>query len=265
MINVGYRYRMTRAWLGIFSGVATWAISIAAFGADHNRLWNIVHNQCIPPAMRNAGNGPCAEVDLLHHIAVLKDSIGATQYLLIPTDPIEGIEDPAILAPSAPNYAELAWRARRYVAARVGRPLPRNALALAVNSKLGRTQNQLHIHIDCIRPDVKRTLNHYAAGLDTNWRRLDSSLLGHPYRARRVDGQDLVVNPFRLLAEDIKAPDQMGRETLVIVGWDFPTAKPGFIVLADGAKPETGDFGAGEEIEDHTCSVLHDNSASVTP
>ena len=36
--------------------------------------------------------------------------------------------------------------------------MPRDDISLAVNSVYGRSQNQLHIHIDCVRSDVRNAL-----------------------------------------------------------------------------------------------------------
>ena len=58
---------------------------------------------------------------------------------------IIGIEDPQILAPSAPNYWQFAWSATRTVQALAHTALPPQDLSLAINSVFARTQNQLQI------------------------------------------------------------------------------------------------------------------------
>jgi len=76
--------------------------------ADPNALWNIVHGQCVPGERGHGDPSPCAKVDLsageAAGFAVLKDIKGATQFLLIPTRHISGIESRALLAPGATNY-----------------------------------------------------------------------------------------------------------------------------------------------------------------
>ena len=62
------------------------------------------------------------------------------------------------LSPGAPNYWAQAWHARRYVDQRAGRVLGRDELSLAINSVYGRSQDQLHIHIECIKPAVRAAL-----------------------------------------------------------------------------------------------------------
>jgi hypothetical protein len=69
-----------------------------------------------------------------------------------------GIEDAALLAPDAVNYFAAAWNVRSFVDKAVGRELPDDALSLAVNSPLARSQNQLHIHIDCIHADLRSAI-----------------------------------------------------------------------------------------------------------
>src|ERR1700734_2529684 len=188
--------------------------------ADPSTIWNITNGKCVPH-MRDAGDpAPCAIVDLKAGYVVLKDLIGATQYLVLPTERISGIESPAILAPDALNYWAPAWRARTLTEERAGKKLPREALSLAINSPYGRSQNQLHIHIDCVRRDVRDAL---AAGRDAivaSWGTFPAKLAGKSWRAYRLDGEELgTVNPFRLLANaDPAAAADMGRHTLAVVG-----------------------------------------------
>jgi CDP-diacylglycerol pyrophosphatase len=37
--------------------------------------------------------------------------------------------------------------------------VPDSAISLTINSPTGRTQNHFHIHISCLRPDVREKLN----------------------------------------------------------------------------------------------------------
>ena len=76
--------------------------------ADPDALWKVVHDRCVPDQERNGDPAPCALVDLREGDAkgyvVLRDLVGATQYLLIPTARVSGIESALLLAPEAPNY-----------------------------------------------------------------------------------------------------------------------------------------------------------------
>jgi CDP-diacylglycerol pyrophosphatase len=236
--------------------IVAWLIMGAAQAvADPSALWNIEHDRCIPHQQSGNDPKPCSLADLDAGYVILKDLIGATQFLLMPTVRTGGIEDPAILAPEAPNYWEQAWRARRFTEERAGKPLPREALSLAINSAYGRTQDQLHIHIDCVRADVRDVLAAHRDAIGSAWTAFPVPIADRPWRAIRVDGVVLgSVNPFRLLAEGITASG-MARHTLVVVGMNYP--EPGFVVLDGEADLLTGNRGSGEDLQDHDCALAH--------
>jgi CDP-diacylglycerol pyrophosphatase len=247
-------WRLIAAALGLFVG---WLGAVPA-QADPNVLWQIVHGQCVPDERQHRDPKPCAEVDLGGGFAVLKDINGATQFLLIPTTEVGGIESRALLAPLASNYFADAWQARSFVEKTLGHAMPRDMLSLAINSEQGRTQDQLHIHIDCIRADVRDTLARDRAKIGWRWSELDDPLAGHHYRAMRVAGPTLFGhNPFKLLAWGVRgARADMGRHTLVVVGMQFGRV-PGFVILDDQADLAHGDWGSGEELQDHACALGH--------
>jgi len=234
------------------------AAVLVAFGsapahADADALWRIVHDQCVPHLKTRDDPAPCAIVNEDSGFALLKDIDGPAQYLLIPTERITGIESPALLAPDATDYFAEAWRARPLVEQRLGRDVPREWMGLAVNSEFARSQNQLHIHIDCLRADVQDALTRHAADIGPAWTPFPELLAGDPYSAITVAGEDLgAVNPFRLLADGVPgARTDMGRRTLVVAGAVLGDGGPGFIVLAGLVDPTTGDTGGGEAVQDH--------------
>lgn len=241
-------------WLAL-AGTIGLGAALVARAADPSALWHIVHDRCVPDMQQKHDPAPCTVVDAADGYAVLKDIVGATQFLLIPTTRVSGIDDPTILAPDAPNYWQDAWEARRYVEQRAGRALPRDVLSLAINSSVGRTQDQLHIHIDCVRADVRTALTAHAGDIGPQWSAFPATLVGHTYRALRLDGAEFGArDPFRLLANTVPA-DQMRWHTLVAVGMTFG-AQPGFVLLDDRADVAAGDRASGEELQDHDCGVL---------
>jgi CDP-diacylglycerol pyrophosphatase len=224
-----------RQWLAeTVSAVAIVLLGAAGSGhtADPDALWKLVHDKCVPGQEQKGDPVPCALVDLREGDAkgyvVLKDLGGATQYLLIPTARVAGIESALLLAPEAPNYFADAWRERSYTERAAQDPLPRQALSLAINSAFGRSQNQLHIHIDCIRADVRAVLQRQLAVIGDSWGPLSEPLAGHHYRAMRVLADALDgANPFKLLADGVPgARMAMGEQTLVVVGTEFAGGYP---------------------------------------
>jgi CDP-diacylglycerol pyrophosphatase len=131
---------------------------------------------------------------------------------------------------------------------------PREDVAITVNSQFSRSQDQLHLHIDCLRADVARALAAYAPSLDAQWRPMTEALNGRRYWARRVDSADLHgVDPFRLLAQDMpKARSEMGLWSLAAVPLRFG-GEPGFALLADHAELTEG--GHAEDLQDHDCAL----------
>ena len=251
-------------WAAIAAAALLLAVLLAAFAAhsaNPNALWEIVHGQCVPDMQQHGDPKPCAEVDLTNGtgrgFAVLRDIRGASQFLLIPTDAVDGIESPALLGPDAANYFDDAWTARSFAEKALGRTMPRDTLSLAINSKYGRTQNQLHIHIDCIAADVRDILRGEGDRIDDQWGLLDKPLADHRYEALRVMGETLAGHdPFKLLAQGIPgASADMAHYTLVVAGMEFDGGTPGFVILAHRADLAAGDFGSGEELQDHACAL----------
>ncbi len=239
----------------VFLGAAT----------DPDILWKIVHNRCVVDQTKFGHPAPCAVVDLAAGYAILKDIVGATQYLLIPTTRITGIESPAVLDAATPNYFAQAWNETGLVDARLGKTLPRQDLSLAINALTGRTQDQLHIHIDCIRADVRDALARNAASVGRAWAPFPEPLAGAAWRAIRIDGATLSANPFMLLAAGVPgARSAMGLHTLVLAGETFAGGQPGFILLDNHADPAAGDMGNGEALQDHACAVGHQSTAVVS-
>ena len=237
------------AAMGLVAGLLS-----ASASADHpNALWHVVHGLCMRDARLIGRPDPCLSVNLKDGYAVVPDPKGRTQVLLVPTDRIVGIESPRLLAPDGVNYWQAAWEARRFVEKRAGRPVPRDAIGMAINSAYSRSQDQLHIHVDCVKPGVRRVLSARGRRIGTAWAPLRERLGGQRFMARRLSGEDLQDrDPFKLLSRGVPgARGHMARETLVVVGAVFADGSPGFYLLG-------GDDGKafGEGLLDHQCAVL---------
>ncbi|SAL23689.1 CDP-diacylglycerol pyrophosphatase [Caballeronia peredens] len=226
-----------------------------ACAANPNALWEIVHDYCEPAAEGAHVRQKCADVNLAGGYAVLKDIVGVAQYLLIPTARVSGIESPALLEANAPNYFRDAWQARVYVDRKLRRTLPRDEMSLAINSASGRTQNQFHIHIDCLAADVAQTLREVGPGIGKEWAPLPARLRGHIYSAMRIDDAELAhTDPFKLLAPYAARRGQtMGEQTLLLAGAVDSDGAPAFYLLNDHVQP--GDWASSEELQDHTCAI----------
>ncbi|WP_395697252.1 CDP-diacylglycerol diphosphatase [Methylocella sp.] len=217
-------------------------------------LWMIVDRLCAPAERLLGSPAPCVKVDLsggsAKGWAVLKDLVGKTQFLLIPTQRMSGVEDPRLVEAGAPNYWAPAWSARVFMEKAAGRPLARGDVSLAINGAGARTQDQLHIHIDCPRADVARELAARLGEIGDAFG--DFSLRGETYRARFVAGEELRLDPFHLVAADgPSAP--LKDNSLALFGVERPDSALGFVLLARKAPGGTAHL---EDLQDHRCAIL---------
>jgi CDP-diacylglycerol pyrophosphatase len=215
--------------------------SAQAGAANRDQLRVIAETQCAPHWAQAHEPAPCLRViDAApghpdSGYVILHDITGGAHYLLIPSVTVGGIESPEVLAATAPNWYQAAWEARGALALDAGSPVPDEAVALAVNSALARTQDQLHIHISCLQPGIHEALAHLVPRIGTQWTPV---FLGTgTYDVRRVMGESLAqANPFRLLAEHLTRGADMGRYSLMVAAMRFREG-PGFIVIAGTGVP----------------------------
>jgi len=248
------RWMPIAVFLCALAPLCPWASAKEA--PDPTLLWKVVTNLCVPNHKRNWGAFPCQAVDTEKGIAILKAPGDKAHFLLVPTAPIAGIESPALLKPDVPNYWDYAWDFRTTLAKYAGRPVEWNDLGLAVNSVAGRSQNQLHIHIACVRTAVRDALEKHQTAIGKTWSKLDFPFNGHRYMAMRIEGNKMgSLDPFKLLAEGLpSARSAMDKQTLAVTGASFEDGQHGFFILADRADLKKGNYAASEELLDPECS-----------
>jgi CDP-diacylglycerol pyrophosphatase len=227
--------------------------SPAARCADRHALQEIVQEHCVVDWISRRDPAPCLQVVIPDSgrqdtgYAVLADRKGGAHFLLIPTRSIPGIESQVLYEPGAPNYFSFAWEARGRLTDVSGRSVARGAVGLAVNPPNARSQDQLHIHIECLSIEVVRAIDQASARLGAAW--MTVRIGGAPFDARRIMGEELGDrNPFQILARDI--PDaRLGpaNYTLLLAGKQFRDG-PGFVLLA-------GTERAAELLLDSTCAA----------
>jgi CDP-diacylglycerol pyrophosphatase len=224
-------------------------------------LWEIVHNVCVPGQSEHHDPMPCLQVDLSGGIesgfAILRDPRGGTQFLLVPTTRISGIESPIVRGPGALNYFARAWEARTFISEALHRLLPRDYVGLAINSATSRSQDQLHIHFSCIRTDVFESLHKNEARIGNHWAPFNIPAFRHRYTAMWVAGEQLSQNnPFSFLAEGLSGPTaDMANRTLVVIGFTRADGTKGFVFLAGHINQRSGDSASGEQLLDNGCTI----------
>jgi len=237
--------------LSVLAGCA----STPAPPAHSDALWRLIERDC---RSAQGPQGSCLQMEeaVDRRDVLVKDSHGDFQFLLMPLDKVSGIESPGLYRKGVPNYFAAAWRARSHTQQALAQPLPREVASLALNSPHGRSQHQLHIHVDCLRADVVQALDAQQAALGMRWAPLPVLLRGHQYQARLLAGAELTANPLNLLAFDLSGPADVGNWSLLVAGHRDVHGAPGFVLLATRLDPATGNDASAEELQDHACSVL---------
>ena len=235
------------------------AAAAPAQAGERGLLWRVVQT-CLVDHAVTGGSFPCLRVDTADGIdrgyAVLRAPFERLHVIVTPTVRTIGIEDARLVTPDAPNYFADAWSARRFVADDLVQKPGRSDVALAINSKPGRSQDQLHIHVACVRPDVKRSLAAQAATLQPGRFASIRVLPKAPrYMAMPLAGADLADrNPFDLVAEGLK-PADMADVTIVLVGTG-DEQHPGFVLLARSRLHGVWDDAHGEILLDGSCRAF---------
>ena len=219
-------------------------------------LWK-VEQVCMANKATTGLSFPCLDVNPAQGYVVLRAPVGQDDMILAPTEKISGIEAASLLNAGIVNYFEPAWNARALLADKTRRKLTQADFALAINSYLTRSQDQLHIHIDCIATDVQRQLRAIAPDLPANtWVHLPKPIRNLSFWARRIPQETLAgVNPFALVASGVpEARLGMGQMTLVITGNVLGGNAKGYILLAAKAGRFFGKSRpTGEDLLDHEC------------
>ena len=217
--------------------------------ADRTALWHVVNDLCRPMQQAFSLPLPCLKVDMTDGFAVIRAPGDKTRILVVPTAKIEGIESPAVLGDATTNFWPKAWSERNRVVASAPRPLGWNDIGMAINSRRGRSQDQLHIHVDCVDPRLKLALASRASRLSLKWSNLEPGPWAGRYRVKEIDAAGVDRNIFKLVADEIPgAKSRMARQSIAVVEFIGQNGERGFAVLANS------DGGHAEELLDHDCS-----------
>jgi CDP-diacylglycerol pyrophosphatase len=164
-------------------------------------------------------------------------------FLLIPVQPVTGVDDEQIF--SAP-FADLWSSAWLWSEKYPGKPAA--ITGLAVNSALARTQNQLHIHVSCVRMDVATTLRKKKISSDVSHPTLVKLAPNQAtYSVVAVSSLDGANSPF-LIAQAIakSTKTEMRQQGIAVIQGK---KNHGFYIL-DTAEAR----GGAEELLDQTCA-----------
>lgn len=243
-----------RAFVGLIAIGA-----IAALAAERRQaLWPVVQS-CVLDLETTGSPFPCLYVDLsrgeAQGYAILRPPVGRPDTILSPTRRIPGLEDPWLRSAEAPNYFVDAWRHRELALNGERAAREPDLMALAVNSRYVRTQDQLHFHIGCPRPRLKAEIvKAVAAAPVGDWMRLaDDPLPRTSAWIYRTGSTTLAeVAPFQLAYQ--KFGDQLLKTTLLVA--PAPTEKgQEFVLLAFPDQVGRRFEVSAEDLLDASCSA----------
>jgi CDP-diacylglycerol pyrophosphatase len=223
------------------------AASRCVVAARPNSLWSLA--QCCARSL--ATDPDCRSYSRARGFIILKDNspLKPDGYLIIPTAKVTGIEDPHIFAPPVADFWAYGWQEGQIY---LKRPAPDTALA--INSAFGRTQNQLHIHISCLRHDVAEALAANEAKIGTDPAApFEIRLPPHDnlYRVVRVASLS-ADRPFDRVAAMPGARTEMAAQGIAVAG----SRTPGVYFVLD-TRHHGDNPGAAEELLDQSCRSSH--------
>jgi CDP-diacylglycerol pyrophosphatase len=215
------------------------ALTVQATGLHRRALWQVVR-ACVANAELLGAPFPCRRADLAggrERGSVVVQPPLFNDMIVVPTRRLVGVEDDFLQSPDAPNYFAAAWQARSLLMSPSGRRPGWDEVGLVVNPVMVRSQDQLHIHVGCLLPDVQRALAILAPQVPVaTWVKLPEVVPHIAFWGTRVAQTTLeTIQPFRLAAEALsdRVTDR-GKLTLVVAGVRVSGADQ-FMILASYA------------------------------
>ncbi len=223
-------------------------ITLAYGIGQRDALWQVVEGLCVPMNATFGISLPCLKVDSTRRFVVIRAPGDETHIIVVPTQRIAGIESPALFSPDTPNLWAIAWNERSWVSGAAGRSLEWSDIGMAINSSVSRTQDQLHIHVDCVDPRLKHMLANHAKNISGRWSEFDLPPWAGRYRVKRIGHAELDRGIFQMVADEIAgAREHMGLQTIGVIGAQGPKGEKDFVVFVNSHG------GHAEELLDRQC------------
>lgn len=212
---------MRRLSILLALGFGMAASAASALPLPRSALWLVVRS-CVLAQEAIGRPFPCLEVELprgtVPGYAVLRAPGSATHIIVTPTDHITGIEARELIRDGSGAYWRAALASRRYVGDGARGRVAGSAIGLAINSADTRSQDQLHIHAECFRPDVLAALRADPPSRNSDWHAVRGPIDRERYLARSVTPEELASdNLFALLAAMPGAAANLSRSKVLLI------------------------------------------------
>lgn len=226
----------------------------AAGDPGRDVLWAALKTCVLAKTLANR-TFPCLGVDLGDKTrpgtAILRAPGEPTHIIVLPTDTVAGLEAPALRGARGAAYWRAALAARHFVSDSLKGRVPVEEIGMAVNSARGRSQDQLHIHLDCMKPRVLAALRTHGHGIRGTFAPLPVALAGDRYFALRVPAAEAErFNPFAALHRLPGRRPDLRETSFAALATPAGDPEPGFYLLAYRARRASA-----EDLMDHTCAA----------
>jgi CDP-diacylglycerol pyrophosphatase len=227
---------------------------LAAGDPSRDVLWAALKTCILAKKVANR-TFPCLDVDLGDQArpgtAVLRAPGEPTHIVVMPTDTVSGLEAPSLRGMRGTAYWRAALSARHFVSESLKGRVPVDEIGLAVNSARGRSQDQLHIHLDCMKPRVLAASKAHGHGIRTTWAPFPVPLAGDRYFALRVPAAEIErFNPFAALTRLPGRRPDLHETSFAALATLSGDPVPGVYLLAYRVPSASA-----EDLMDHTCSA----------
>ncbi|WP_100227916.1 CDP-diacylglycerol diphosphatase [Cupriavidus basilensis] len=256
--------RISAMLLALCMAPSAWGDADAGFLSlfAKDGLWRNVQARCLAPGAPH--HPDCAVVDRAKGLVLYKDAIGRSHFLVIPDHRVTGVEERGVWEDGGPNPWAFGWDARQFVGQARGRPLPDAILGLAINAKASRSQEQMHIHLDCISRDARDFVSGANARIGTTWTAL--RFMGKPVQAIFVPSPEasMSVNPFLLIKHRLgdAAPVVPDRGVFVTYVPDA-AGTSGFVIVDQPVDREAGSNGHASDFLDRQCKLAPEDTPAA--
>ena len=233
------RMALAAVLLAVTVGAATAGAAFADI-LPRSALWAVVRS-CVLAKASLGTPFPCLDVSPPGSgepgFAVIRAPGQTTHVIVTPTDQIPGIESPSLLRPSAGGYWRAALAARHFVVESSNGRASLDAVGLALNSARTRSQDQLHIHAECVRPDVLQAIRAQAGEIGPSWRLLSHAVDHDRLFARTITAAAFAQeNLFELLAELPGIRRDLSHVTTLVVASHAGDEPDRFYVMAGSSR-----------------------------
>jgi CDP-diacylglycerol pyrophosphatase len=170
---------------------------------DRQALWSVIRTACVPASYFGL-TLPCAKVNRDRGYAVIKSPAPyGLSFIVTPVVPVAGIESLATTTGDTNRLWLAAWEERDLLERAAKHKINWSDVVLAVNSKSTRSQDQLHIHLGCIKSSIRDFLAVEPSSTGENWQSAHPSSINVSFFVKLLPEEDIRRDLFKLVFDEL--------------------------------------------------------------